>query len=452
MRPIWAQVAAASLVLAACATTPPPRPVASTHPRADRPATRPPAVATATSPPVEPARPHRQAETVALAALPGWADEDHVAALAAFQAGCGASREPLARAACQAARSLGPMDDAGARVFFEQNFRAEPAGDPPGSEGVLTAYFAPEYEARATPDAEFSAPVRSRPSRPVEMAPAPPPAAPAPSLIPPPDPDDLIAVALAQSEAQGLPDPAPAPPPPSFFYPSERIDLASADRAVIDRAPAEGAMAWMRPEDLFYLQIQGSGVLSFPDGRRLKATYSGDNGKPFVAIARPMVNQGLLGGAGASGDNIRAWLAAHRGSAAQAVMWLNPRYVFFALTPDDGREPAGAAGVPLPAGRAIAVDPGRHAYGEMFWIDASAPTLNGAARTYRRAVMALDTGAAIRGEVRADLYIGRGTAAGSEAGRVRHTLRMTRLVPVERNAAATSGSAWREAAAAPGGG
>jgi membrane-bound lytic murein transglycosylase A len=229
-----------------------------------------------------------------------------------------------------------------------------------------------------------------------------------------------------------------------------RLDLANADRSQIDRAPADGALAWMRPEDLFFLQIQGSGTLSFPDGRRLKAAYAGDNGRPFVAIARLMVNQGLLGGAGASGDNIRGWLAAHRGADAQAVMWMDPRYVFFALAPDDGREPPGAAGIPLPAGRAIAVDPSRHAYGELFWIDASAPVLNGGAKAYRRAVMALDTGGAIRGEVRADLYMGRGSAAGAEAGRVRHTLRMFRLTPVDRQA--NAGSARGEAAAAPGGG
>jgi membrane-bound lytic murein transglycosylase A len=288
---------------------------------------------------------------------------------------------------------------------------------------VLTAYFAPEYEARATPDPKFSAPVRSRPGgRPVEIA------------RPAPDPTDLIDQVLSRT------DDAPA---------AEQVDLANADRSAIDRAPADGALAWMRPEDLFFLQIQGSGVLTFPDGRRLKAAYSGDNGKPFVAIARPMVNQGLLGNSGASGDSIRGWLAAHRGPQAEAVMTINPRYVFFALTPDDGREPAGAAGIPLTAGRAIAVDPGRHAYGELFWIDATAPVLNGAARTYRRAVMALDTGAAIRGEVRADLYVGRGATAGNEAGRVRHTLKMTRLVPVERDAQKPAENGGYETAAAP---
>ena len=161
----------------------------------------------------------------------------------------------------------------------------------------------------------------------------------------------------------------------------------------------------------------------------MRAAYSGDNGKPFVAIARPMVEAGLLPRGGASGDAIRGWLAAHRGPEAQAVMDLNPRFVFFDVTPDNGGHPAGAAGVPLTPGRALAVDPARHAYGELWWVDAEVPTLNGAARRYRRLAVALDTGAAIRGDQRADLYLGRGEAAGLEAGRVRHSLRLLRLIP-----------------------
>ena len=188
------------------------------------------------------------------------------------------------------------------------------------------------------------------------------------------------------------------------------------------------ALAWMRPEDLFFLQIQGSGTLVFPDGARAKAAYAADNGRPFTAIARPMVERGLLAPGRASGDAIRAWLAAHAGPEAQAVMRLNPRYVFFALSADDGRQPAGAAGVPLPPGRALAVDPARHGYGELYWIDASAPALAGAFPAYRRLAVALDVGGAIKGEVRADLYMGRGELAGREAGRVRHALRMYRAV------------------------
>jgi membrane-bound lytic murein transglycosylase A len=202
------------------------------------------------------------------------------------------------------------------------------------------------------------------------------------------------------------------------------------DRAAIEATEPEVILAWMRPEDLFFLQIQGSGILVLPDGTRKRAAFAAHNGQPFLGIARPMRERGLLKDSDTSGDAIRRWLAEHRGPEADEIMRLNPRYVFFRMSDDDGKEASGAAGVPLPAGRAIAVDLSRHDVGELFWIDASAPILTGAFPTYRRLTVALDTGGAIKGEVRADLYIGSGDAAGVEAGRVRHTLRMWRLAPV----------------------
>lgn len=387
----------ASLALAACTTVPArDAPPGSTGARAG------PLVPPVTSRPVfgsgvAPA-------PTGVAALPGWREEDHAAALAAFQAGCGVARDLAMRGVCARAQGLGRVDDGAARVFFEANFRPQPLGEA----GVMTAYFAPEYPARAGPDAEFSAPVLGRPA-------------------------DLFLADLGAFDSglagrrvsarltAGVLDPYP--------------DRTAIEAAATTTGPA---LAWMRAEDLFFLQIQGSGVLAFPDGERLKAVYAGDNGQPFVAIARPMVQQGMLAPDRASGDAIRRWLSDHRGAEAEAVMRLDPRYVFFALAPADGREPPGAAGIPLSPGRSIAVDPFRHAYGELYWIDASAPVLSGATRTYRRLALALDTGAAIRGEVRADLYIGSGAAAGEEAGRVRHTLRMVRLVPLDQPAFGSS--------------
>jgi membrane-bound lytic murein transglycosylase A len=294
-----------------------------------------------------------------------------LAALRAYQAGCGADLAALRT--CRDARSLVAADDATARRFFESRFRLLPMGQ---DLGLLTAYFSPEYEARTAPDAEFSAPVRPRPA-------------------------DLD---------------------PSRPY---------AERADIEARPANDALAWMRPEDLFFLQIQGSGSLTFPGGRRLRANFAAHNGRAFVGIAAPMRQRGLLADSDTSGEAIRAWLASHEGPQAEAIMRLNPRYVFFSLGPDDGADPPGAAGVPLPAGRAIAVDPAFHTYGVGYWIDATAPVLTGAFPAYRRLVGALDTGGAIRGPVRADRYIGRGREAGVEAGRVRHSLRMFRLIPIE---------------------
>jgi membrane-bound lytic murein transglycosylase A len=317
--------------------------------------------------PVPKPEPPRRLE---LSELPGWSAEDHVAAFDAIRETCAAARDPLVDPICRRARNAGPLPRSAARTFLETEFQAAPS---PGT-GVLTAYYAPAYQARRRPDAEFSAPLRPRPADLGQLTP----------------------------------------------YP---------DRAAIEARPADDALAWLRPEELFFLQVQGSGVLTFEDGRRMKALYAANNGLPFVGIANPMRDRGHLPRDGTSAEAIRAWLAAHRGPQAYEIMRLNPRYAFFTLAPDDGKPPAGAAGVPLPAGRAIAVDPAFHRYGEVYWIDADAPLLAGAFPAYRRLVIALDTGGAIKGDVRADLYLGQGAAAGVEAGRVRHTLRLYRLVP-----------------------
>ncbi|HEY7851407.1 MAG TPA: MltA domain-containing protein [Caulobacteraceae bacterium] len=317
-----------------------------------------------------------------LATLPGWAREDHVAALRAVQGACAVSRDPALRDVCGQAAALDWLDEAGARDFLESHFRAASLGEG----GRLTGYFMPVYEASPVRYGDFTAPVR----------------------------------------------PVPADLPARDSTPAGHVRYA--DREAIDARSSFGALAWMRPEDLFFMQIQGSGVLAFTGGSRQKAVFAGDNGAPFVGIAAPMRARGLLGDQQTSGEAIHAWLASHRGAEAEAIMRLDPRYVFFSLTPDDGGDPFGAAGVRLVSGRSLAVDPAWHGMGELLWIDAAAPALAGAFPAYRRLAVALDTGGAIKGAVRADLYLGRGAAAGAEAGRVRHTLSLYRLVPIGRPA------------------
>ncbi len=371
-----------ALALSACAT-----------PKAGAPVTLPPSTPATPPPPVAttPAAP----VPYAFASLPGWEAEDHRAALDAFRTTCGVSRDPETAAVCRRAKALGSLDAAGARAFLETNFRPEPVGDT----GLLTAYFAPVYEASASRRGPFNMPVRARP-------------------------DDLVITDLAEI------DPTAAPGQKLVGRLEDGRMEAYPDRETIETEGLGKVLAWMRAEDLFFLQIQGSGVLVFPDGTRKRAAFAAHNGRPFTGIARPMREKGLLKDADTSGDAIRSWLARHRGADADAIMRLNPRYVFFALSGDDDLDPVGASGIPLPAGRAIAVDNSLHHMGELFWIDASAPVLTGAFPTYRRLVVALDTGGAIKGEVRADLYMGRGDEAGIEAGRVRHVLKMYRLVPV----------------------
>jgi membrane-bound lytic murein transglycosylase A len=326
-----------------------------------------------------------------LANLIGWREEDHLAALSAVRMACQTNHDPAMQKVCAQAAVLASPTDAAAKAFLETHFRPEILSGP----GILTAYFAPEYPARHEPDAIFSAPVRGRPD----------------DLVLPDSAYGDLSGRKARQSVNGQLGPYPT-------------------RITIELVPPDHALAWMRPEDLFFLQIQGSGGLVFPDGGREKAIYAADNGQTFTPISSLMVKKGLLAPGHGSGEAIHAWLADHRGAEAQAVMNLNPRYVFFNLVSDDGSDPVGAAGTPLPAGRAIAVDPTWHRYGEIYWVDAVSPTLAGAMRTYRRTVVALDTGSAIKGNVRADLYMGRGTQAGVEAGRVRHTLVLVRLVPI----------------------
>ena len=359
------------LLVAACAS-----------PGAQRPAPTPPAPATRPLPlpspplpgpllPTPPAPPRPEAAAIELGELPGWAEEDHVAAFEGWRANCTVRRLPAFAAACRAAMAVDLLDADEARTFFETRFLALPL---PG-EGVLTGYFAPVYEARRVPDETFSAPLRPRPA-------------------------DL--------------------PPEGGNYP---------DRAAIEARPPSDALAWLQPEDKFFLQIQGSGTLVFPEGPPERAVFAGTNSQPFSGVANAMRERGLLEAGQTSAEGIRAWLAANRGPGAAEIMALNPRYVFFRLAKEDGLPPRGAAGVPLPPGRAIAVDLSLHTAGDVYWIDARSPILAGAFPTSRRLVTALDTGGAIRGPIRADLYLGQGAEAGLEAGRIRHVLRLYRLVP-----------------------
>jgi membrane-bound lytic murein transglycosylase A len=304
-----------------------------------------------------------------MARLPGWDAEDHVAALAVARYACATAPSVSLSRGCAEVAAAGQLGEAAARSFLERHFRAEPID----GEGLLTGYFSPTYEARSEPQGDFNAPVRPAPI-----------------------------------------DPGVAP-----------------DRAAIERAPAPDALAWMRPEDLFFLQVQGSGVLTFADGSRRRAVFAATNGRPFVAIAGPMISQGLIAPRAATAAAVHDWLAAHRGAEATAVMDQDPRYVFFRLAPDAGGEPQGASGAALLAGRSLAVDPVSHPYFALLWIDARGGALAGARPAYQRLAITLDRGGAINGPVRADLYVGSGPVAGDEAARIRHRLRLYRIIPTQ---------------------
>jgi len=337
--------------------------------------------------------PNPVAPAVRLSTLPGWAQTDPFIAIEALRSTCQYRKGRQYADICQAMAAQDFESPEQIKDFLNSHLQIEPIA----GTGTLTGYFVPDYEASTVPTDEFSQPVRGRPA-------------------------DLVYVAGSQM----------TPPQSGPKVAARRVKgayLPYYSRAEIERQPVI-ADYYMRPSDYFFMQIQGSGFLDTPDGKRVYAAYAADNGLPFVGIARTLVDKGLMTPDQTSGDNIHAWLDAHKGDEAQAIMNSDRRYIFFAIDPDQS-EPVGAAGLPLPPGSAVAVDPAYHDLGDLLWIDAAAGgnALDGAFPAYDRLVAALDTGGAIKGDVRADLYVGHGARAGTEAGKIKHVLTMWKIVP-----------------------
>jgi len=380
----FAALTALALSLVACVETPAP-PI--TPPVISPPQTP--------SSPTETPLPAQSQAQLPLSALPGWEGADPFIALEAVRGACAVRKGRQYERTCRQLKDQTFEQPEEIRDWLNAHFRVERID----GEGLLTAYFVPEYPATTTPTPEFSQPVRLRP-------------------------EDLVLV-----DGSRLTPPQPGPKKVAARKVGD-VYVPYYSRAEIEAQPVSGQAYYMRPEDYFFMQIQGSGYLTLDDGTRVMAAYAADNGLPFVGIARVLTDRGILKKEETSGDNIRRWLADNRGPVAQDVMNQNPRYAFFSI--DATRmEPMGAAAVPLQGGSAIAVDPAYHSYGDLYWIDADAGALNDAFPTYRRMVAALDTGGAIKGPIRADLYMGHGERAGREAGRVKHRLRLWRIVPAE---------------------
>lgn len=297
--------------------------------------------------------------------------------------------------ACAEAAALPPGDHAAARAFLERRFQPVAVG-----QGTLTGYFEPELRGSATRDARFATPLHARPPDLVEVDLG--------TFLP-----DLRGRRTAGLVRDG------------------RL-LPYHDRAAI----AGGALAgrglellWVDdPADAFFLQIQGSGRVRMADGRVLRVGYAGQNGHPYHAIGRTLIERGALTRETVSMQSIRAWMAEAGPAEAAALMARNPSYVFFRLLPDLPPEagPIGTLGAPLSPMRSLAVDRAETALGLPVWVSGRDP-LEGA--PLRRLAVAADTGGAIRGPARADLFTGWGAEAAERAGRMREEAELFVLVP-----------------------
>jgi membrane-bound lytic murein transglycosylase A len=203
------------------------------------------------------------------------------------------------------------------------------------------------------------------------------------------------------------------------------------DRAAIQAGvlgPLAPPLLWLRDDvEVFFLQVQGSGRVRLPDGSIRRIAYAGRNGHPYTTIGRVIVQEGHLPLAQAQLEPLKAWLRANP-VEGKRIMQMNKSYVFFRIADElhMNAGPIGGAGLPLTALRSIAIDRSQWSYGLPVWLDAQLPH---AEAPFRQLTIAQDTGSAIIGPARADLYLGSGAQAGIEAGAVRHPMRFVILWP-----------------------
>jgi membrane-bound lytic murein transglycosylase A len=363
------------LVLASCAPAPRPQP------------SPPPAPGPATPPP-----PHLTLSKASFAELPGWVGDDPALAVPALLkscrslvAGSGSGIEGSAadwQPVCAAAAALPPGDANAARRFFETMFTPWHATNGDTAEGLFTGYYEIALRGSRRPGGRYTVPLYHRPA-------------------------DLVTADLGQ------------------FRPSlkgQRIAgrlkgsrlVSYDDRVAIEAGSLDHRgleFLWVDdPVDAFFLGVQGSGRVTLPNGSVVRVGYDGSNGRPYVSIGHVLAETGVPVDQ-ISLSFLRQWIREHPGEG-QALMDRNPSYVFFREMLAEG--PLGSEGVALTPGRSLAVDPAFIPYGVPIWLDTS-DTVNAGSRL-QRLMVAQDTGGAIRGPVRGDIFFGFGPDAERHAG------------------------------------
>ena len=324
------------------------------------------------------------------AELSHWSGVDHRPALESFKRSCasfakadlGAQLNPQQpeygryndwMPACDEALFVG-SSKSDARRFFEAQFEPIVLATRQGDEGLLTGYYEPVVNVRKVPDAVYSEPVLAKP----------------------------------KTEAvQNL----------------SREQLGPRWSRVI---------AYGKPIDVFFMQVQGSGRIKFKDGTTIRAAYAGNNGKKYKSIGKVLVARGEMTVEQASKQSISDWMERNGPQKTRDLMNENPRYIFFTEQKiGKGEGPRGGMRVPLTAMGSMAVDTRYHPYGTLAWLETTLPQKPGDYKGKITGVLVSvqDTGNAIRGPLRGDLFFGSGDVAGDKAGVMKHPVRWTILVP-----------------------
>ena len=337
-----------------------------------------------------------QVENLNFASLEGWKDDDHTAAFGAYLKSCSAilNGTKAMRAArpvygalfkvCERAIAAGKLDREQARIFFEDNFNPVRLAPPGQTEGFYTGYYETEVIGSRHPSDEFNVPIYTAPANTVKN--------------------------------------------------KKSKVFADLDRTKIEDGALAGKnleICWVRnPIDLFFAQIQGSTRVKLDNGSLLRLNYIASNGQPYTPVGKFLIDRGIISKEDMSMDRIRDWMQANPNEGKE-LRRKNRSFVFFRETGlAEHDECIGAQGIPLTAGRSLAVDKKIHVYGTPIWIDADLPIMSETPDTkFRRLLVAQDTGSAIIGPARADIYFGSGEEIGRVAGRIKQNGKFVMLVP-----------------------
>jgi len=318
--------------------------------------------------------------------LPAVSDDDLLQGFRAWASACTRlAKDPVWQAPCAAATAQAPGSAVQVREFLKTHLQVYGLRSGDGSDrGLITGYYEPVYHGSLKASARYPVQVYGVPR-------------------------DMIIVALDSlySELKGK-------------RLRGRLD-GNVLRPYDDAETIEGhgvdapVLAWLSdPMDLQFLQIQGSGRIQLDNGRQLRIGYADQNGHPYKPIGRWLVEQGLVKKEEVSMGRIREWAVANP-DRVKALLASNPSYVFFSLRPDSNEGPRGSLNVPLTAGYSVAIDRKVIPLGSLLWLSTTRPD----GTPVVRPVAAQDTGGAITGEVRADLFWGTGDAAGELAGNMK---------------------------------
>ncbi|MFN0193188.1 MAG: murein transglycosylase A [Aestuariivirga sp.] len=340
--------------------------------------------------------------------LKGWAADDHAAALAAFRRSCGeiieegrAFERPVQYggtreewiAVCRKAE-----DARDPKAFFESEFTPLQVNDPKRPEGLFTGYYEPEALGSREFSGEYQVPVYRKPD---DLG-----------VLPGANASELKYGRIADGKPQG------------YFTRKEIEQGAFKGRSL--------EIAYLKDwADAFFIHVQGSGRIRLPDGSAIRLAYSAKSGQPYTGIGGVLVERGVLTKDNMSMQALRAWMKTNP-QAARELMWENKSFVFFreVEVADPNLGAPGAAKVSLTPLRSLAVDRGFWIFGTPIWLDTKTPSgPNQQLEDFRHLMIAQDTGTAIKGHARGDVYWGWGEKAALTAGHMKSPGRMTVLLP-----------------------